>query len=224
MRAPTFALAFAVLLPALAFAPYVAAEGGDAKGDGAADGKKSDSPTKGEKKYDPNNTTAISQYMEMCVAANAKYVAHDMAGAIEGYKKAILLSPKNALGHYLLGEAQLGAGSMAEAESELKLALETADDKNPNLKAHILFVTADLKERLKKWDEARAAWQAYGDYTIKRADAGGYPSTAVSRQQVIDEMLKQDKLYDVVRQRIAAEKDGGGAEPSAPKPAALPKK
>jgi tetratricopeptide (TPR) repeat protein len=218
MRAPNpFALALAVALPALVFTPFVAAQSAksDKTGDKAEDGS--------GKKHDPNNVTAISQYMEICVAGNAKYAAKDLAGAIEAYRKAIALSPKNPLGHYLLGEAQLGSGSVPEAESEWKLALESADDKNANLKAHILFVLADLKERQKKWDEARTAWAAYGDYVTKR-DAGGYASTASSRQQVIDDMLRQDKLYDVVRQRIAAEKEGGAAEPSTPKPAALPKK
>jgi tetratricopeptide (TPR) repeat protein len=232
MRATkAFVLVLAVGLPALAFAPYVAAQGDSKKGDSAEkSGDKSAADKgsdKGEKKYDPNNTTALSQFMETCIAGNAKYVAHDIAGAIEAYKKAIQLSPKNALGHYLLGEAQLGAGSTAEAESEWKLAAETVDDKNPNLKAHVLFVIADLKERLKKWDEAKAAWQAYGEFATKHGDAGAYPSTASSRQQVIDDMIRQDKLYEVVRQRIAADKDGGASEPApsaSSKPAALPKK
>src|SRR5262245_32414404 len=117
MRAPNaFAVALAIALPALAFAPYVLAQG-QQKGDG--DAKKADADRsatkggdKGEKKYDPNNVTAISQYMEICVGGNAKYVAKDLAGAIEAYKKAIALAPKAPLAHYLLGEAQLGSGSM----------------------------------------------------------------------------------------------------------------
>jgi tetratricopeptide (TPR) repeat protein len=219
---------FAFALPALAFAPFVSAQGDAKKSDpGEKTSEKSGSDKgAGEKKYDPNNTTALSQFMETCVAGNAKYVAHDIAGAIDLYKRAIVLSPKNPLGHYLLGEAQLGAGNVAEADSEWKLALESADDKNPNMKIHILFVVADLKERQRKWDEAKTAWQAYGEYATKHPDAGASPSSSSSRQQVIDDMLRQDKLYDVVRQRIAAEKEGGVEAPSSGSggPAALPKK
>jgi len=235
MRASkALAVGLALALPALAFAPFVAAQGdkpGDKKGDskGAPSALKKDDPAKSPgKKYDPNNTTALSEAMETCVEGNEKYVARDMAGAIESYKKAVSLAPKNALAHYLLGEAELGSGNAAEAESEWKLALESVDEKDPSLKAHVLFVLADVKERTKKWDEAKTAWQAYGEYAAKHADAGAYPSSGASRQQVIDDMLRQDRLYEVVRQRIAAEKDGGAEPPASPatttKPAALPKK
>ena len=228
MRASkALAVCLALVLPALAFAPYVAAQG-DKKAEsksgasGTGSSKKSDAAKPAEKKYDPNNTTALSEAMETCVEGNAKYVARDVAGAIESYKKAISLAPKNALAHYLLGEAQLGSGSTAEAESEWKLALDNVDEKDPSLKAHVLFVLADLKERTKKWDEAKTAWQTYSDYAAKHADAGAYPSSGASRQQVIDDMLRQDRLYEVVRQRIAAEKDGGAEQAPATKPA--PKK
>jgi hypothetical protein len=77
------------------------------------------------------------------------------------------------------------------------------------MRARILFVVADLKERQKKWDEARAAWQAYLDWATKNPNAGTFPASGQSRQQVIDNMTKQDKAYDVVRQRIADTKNGG---------------
>ena len=43
----------------------------------------------------------------------------------------------------------------------------------------------------------------------KHVDAGTFPSSGAARIEAIDAMLKQDKAYDVVRERIAAEKDGG---------------
>src|SRR5260221_7206535 len=109
MRAPNaIAVALALALPALVFAPYVAAQGASENKKGAEKGA-----DKGEKKYDPNNVTAISPYMEICAGGNVKFVAKDFAGAIEAYKKAITLAPKSPLAHYLLGEAQLSSGNMA---------------------------------------------------------------------------------------------------------------
>jgi hypothetical protein len=75
--------------------------------------------------------------------------------------------------------------------------------------ARALFVIADLKERQWKWDDAKAAWQAYLDWTNRFPNAGTFPASARSRQQVIDVMLKQDKAYEIVRRRIAETKDGG---------------
>jgi hypothetical protein len=195
MRAPRDLVAlFVVALPAVAFAPLVAAQDEDR---GA--------PKHAEKAHDPNNLTSLSSYMELCVAGSAKYEAHDMPAAIDAYKRAILLAPKNPYGHYLMGEAQLGTGNVKEAETEWKLALDLTDEKTANVRGKVLFVLADLKERQRKWDEAKAAWQAYAEFAAKHADAGVYPQTASSRQQSIDDMLRQDKLYEVVRQRIAAE-------------------
>jgi tetratricopeptide (TPR) repeat protein len=186
------------VLPALAWA------------DGA---KKSDASApaasaSGGKKYDPNNIKAISEFMDTCVQGNAKYSSRDFSGAMDLYRKAIQLDPQNALGHYLLGEALLAQNNLSEAEAAWSRASNISNEKNPALRARILFVVADLKERQKKWDDARAAWQVYLDWANKFADAGAFPGSATSRQQAIDTMTKQDKAYDVVRQRIADTKAG----------------
>ena len=149
-----------------------------------------------------------AKYKEACKDGNTKYAARDFAGAIAAYQKAIELDPNNGLGHYLLGEAQLAAGNLIEAEAAWNRA-SLATDKDPALRARVLFVLADLKERQKKWDEARAAWQVYLDWASKFPNAGAFPGSAQSRQQAIDSMKKQDTAYAVVRQRIADTKAGG---------------
>ncbi len=160
-------------------------------------------------KYDPDNRSHISHFMETCVQGNAKFVSRDFPGAIELYRKAIQLQPTNPLGHYLLGEAQSASGNLTEAEASWTNA-DNLGDKSPSVKTKLLFVLADLKERQKKWDDAKAAWTRYREYVASHADAGGHPATADARIQAIDEMLKQDKAYDIVRQRIAADKAAGG--------------
>jgi tetratricopeptide (TPR) repeat protein len=167
---------------------------------------------KGDAKKKASDTAAASssssKYKEACSQGNGKYAARDFPGAIEAYRKAIELEPRNPLAHYLLGEAQLAAGSFVEADAAWNRAALESSDKDAALRAKILFVLADLRERQKKWDDARAAWQVYIDWAAKYPNAGAFPPSGQSRQQVIDAMLKQDKAYEVVRQRIADTKSG----------------
>jgi predicted Zn-dependent protease len=178
----------------------------------AAPDEKGGRPTKGKvadggKTYDPANVTALSEFMETCLEGNGKYISRDFPAAIEAYRRAVRLNPKNPLGHYLLAEAQLAAQNLAEAEASTKQAELNADLRDPMLRAKVLFVMADLKERQKKWEEARSAWQTYADWTGKYVDAGGAMSTAEARIKSVDETLKLDRAYAVVRERAAG--DGG---------------
>lgn len=152
-----------------------------------------------------------------------KYAARDFPGAIASFQKAIEADPKNPLGHYFLGEAQLAANNLTEAEAAWTRASLEATDKDPALRARVLFVIADLKERQKKWDDARAAWQVYLDWAAKYPEAKAFTGSGQSRQQVIDAMTKQDKAYQVVRQRIADSAKGNvftdlSKQPPAPTP------
>ena len=157
------------------------------------------------------------KYAEGCIAGNRKYLTRDFAGAIEAYRAAVQLAPKHPLAYYLMGEAQLAANNMAEADAAWKQAEANADSKDPTLRARVLFVIADLKERQKKWDEAKTAWQAYSEWAAKFPNAGVFPGSATARVQAIDAALKQDKDYEVVRQRIRDTQDGGVfSDPNAP--------
>jgi tetratricopeptide (TPR) repeat protein len=172
-----------------------------------ADGK-AKPDAKAEDKYDSDNKTHISKFMETAVAGNKKLVSRDFPGAIDLYRQAIQLQPQNPLGHYLLGEAQSASGNLQEADASWTQA-DNLGDKAPEVKVRVLFCLADLKERLKKWDDAKAAWQRYKEYATAHATAGGFPASADARILAIDEMQKQDKAYDIVRQRIAADKGAG---------------
>ena len=182
-----------------------------------ADGPRADA----KKRADDASSAASTKYKEACAQGNTKYVAKDYNGAIDAYRMAIEVDPKNPLAHYLLGEAQLAAGSLTEADAAWNRAALESGDKDPALRAKILFVLADLRERQKKWDDARAAWQVYLDWAAKYPAAGAFPASGQSRQQVIDAMIKQDKAYEVVRQRIADTKNGNVfTDLSKPAPAA----
>jgi tetratricopeptide (TPR) repeat protein len=176
-----------LLVPALALAP-VLAWGGKKKGDAAAP-----SP----------------DYSALCAQGNAKYASRDWDGAVETYRKAIERSPHQGLGYYLLGEAQLAANNLADADVSWARAALEVGEKDPALRARVLFVIADLKERQKRREDAKAAWQTYLDWASRFPDAGVFPATARSRLAVLETVIKQDKAYEVVRQRIAASQDGG---------------
>jgi len=172
-------------------------------------------------RYDPDNVTAISQSMETIVKGNEKYVAKDYVGAIDLFKRAIQLNPRNPLAHYVLGEAYLATNNLGEAEAAFATAAELNDLKDPRsslVRSHVLFAVADCFEREKKWEQARTAWQAYAEHAAKLGpDGGALPQSAVARLKAIDDALKQDQQYEIVRQRIAAEKADAGA--AAPTPA-----
>jgi tetratricopeptide (TPR) repeat protein len=173
---------------------------------GNADGA---GPREDRKKASASAATASPKYKEACSQGNAKYVARDYAGAIQAYQSATEIDPKNPLAYYFLGEAQLAAGSLTEADSAWNRAALESSEADPALRAKILFVLADLRERQKKWEDARAAWQVYLDWAARFPAASAFPTSGQSRQRVIDAMLKQDKAYEVVRQRIADTKNGG---------------
>jgi len=161
---------------------------------------------------DPDNVTALSQFMATLIDGNALYAQKNYAGAADTFKKAMALNPKHALGPYALGEAQVALGELPQAEESFKLAESLTDDRDPGLRARVMFVLADVKERQKKLDEAKVAWTAYQEYASKHADAGVWPNTATTRLQLLDDLAKMEKAYVAVRERIAAEKAEAGAE------------
>ncbi len=160
--------------------------------------------------HDPNNVTGLSEAVEIVSQGNKKFIDKDIQGAIDAYRRAIALAPKNPLGHYFLGVGLLASGNAQEAEISFNQAVSVGES-NPGVKARALFALADLKERQKKWEDAKAAWQTYADYVTKHADAG-YPESGQTKLIAVDDMLKQDKAYDVVRERIAADKPDSGTK------------
>src|SRR5439155_6487441 len=56
-------------------------------------------------------------YSAKVLKGHAAYVARDFQGAIAAYKDAIKDDANDTFAHYFLGEAQLAAGNMAEADA-----------------------------------------------------------------------------------------------------------
>lgn len=161
---------------------------------------------------DPENVTATSEYVETLVKGNQKVDAKDLPAAVDLYKKAAQLKPKDALAPYLTGEAYLASAKLVEAEAAFKQAdeLSVGDGRSPLLRAQVLFVLADVYERQKKWELAKTTWKAYAEHAAKMKDGGGaHPESAAARIKAIEEWLALDQKYEMVRQRIADERDAG---------------
>jgi tetratricopeptide (TPR) repeat protein len=158
-------------------------------------------------RYDPQNISAISQSMEALAKGNERIEAKDTTAAIDHYRRGIQLAPKNPYAHYLLAEAQIVAGQLGEAEAAISEAQQYTDARNPQLRARVLFAAADIYEREKKWDQAKAVWQQYADYAAKLGGDGGmFPQSAAERLKSIQKVLEMEKAYVAVRERIAADK------------------
>ena len=212
MRALVVALCLGSASVGLVLAPSDAA--GDKPAGASARAKK---PAADGGRYDPEGVTAISEVTEAAVQGSEKLVAGNVPGAIDLFKRAVALAPKNPLGPYLLGEAYLVSNNLAEAEAALKQAEELDATKEPRLRSHILFALADCYEREKKWELAKAAWQTYIELAAKIGpDAGGFPQSGAARIKAIDEWLRLEGQYEAVRKRIAAEKAEAGVDASKP--------
>jgi hypothetical protein len=207
------ALLIAVVLGAPAVILVPSAWGDDAAPPPASSSAPATRADGGAPRHDPDNKTGIAQWMEKCVEGNKRFLSKDIPGALDLYREAIQLAPKQPIPKYLFAEGQIGAGNLVEAEQALKDAEAVSSEKDPVTRGKILFLSADVLERAKKWSDAKTAWSAYADFASKHGDAGVAPTTPPARVQAIDDMLKQDKAYEVVRQRIADE--GKDAGPSA---------
>jgi predicted Zn-dependent protease len=153
-----------------------------------------------EPRRDPEGKKGISPYMEAVARGQNAFVARDFAGAVTDFQTAIKADPQQMLGFYLLGEAQLEAGKPEEAEAAWTAGLSKKGD--DNLNARLLFVMADLRERQKSWQAAKDAWAAYSAFLTSHPQAKGYSATAEDRIKRIDQRLKDEKDYAVVKERI----------------------
>jgi tetratricopeptide (TPR) repeat protein len=149
-----------------------------------------------------------ADFMQAINDGSVKYVGKELPEAVELFRKAVQIQPRNPLGYYLLGEALLGSGSLPDAETAWLQGEQVAEAGPPSVQAKLLFVLADLRERQGRWDDALIAWKRYADFASQSHDAGAYPQSAEARIRDIEAMQKQDKDYVIVRKRIRDE-DGG---------------
>lgn len=131
-----------------------------------------DSPSE-EVRRDPRGVRGISPYWELLRAGDRVYLARDARAALELYRKAVMLEPKDSEGHLRMAEAQITSGDLPAAKESL-LAAQRFAPPGSAAEARALFLLADSAERAGALAEAKKAWQAY----LKLADAP--PAAAAS--------------------------------------------
>lgn len=142
-----------------------------------------------------------SPYNAKLLKGMTAYTAKDYQGAIAAFKDIIAADANDALALYFLGEAQLAAGSMAEADASYTKGLSVVGAKD-DLHAKLLFVIADLRERQGKWPDAKKAWDDYTQFLSAHPTAKGYATTATERNKVIDTHVDLEAKYSEVKKRI----------------------
>jgi TolA-binding protein len=204
-----------VLALCLAVAPGLFVATASAFGDGgtspnaARGGPASSGPgASGEPSARPPFKRPPRSFLDACAHGAAQYAARDYAAAVETFRQASDAFPQSALGPYLLGEALLASGDLAGAEEAWRRASASSEDQ-PVLHARVLFVLADAKEREKRWDEAKLAWEAYRAWGERNPSSNAFAGSARSRMDVIDRVVAQQRVADAVRRRIAETQDGG---------------
>jgi tetratricopeptide (TPR) repeat protein len=144
--------------------------------------KPSTETAKNSVRRDPKGKQGVSPFAEAMRRGDDFALARDYEKAKKAYQEAISLEPKRAIAHYRIGQVDVMAGNLSDAETAYTDALRYADSE-PSLHAHLLFVLADLKERQLQRDAALKAWQAYAEFLKNEPKAKGFPATAEERQK-----------------------------------------
>jgi TolA-binding protein len=144
---------------------------------------------------------AQSPYAAALAKGHTAYAARDFPAAMQAYREAIAQDGSDPSGYYFLGEAQIAGGSTVEADASFAAGLRNAGNKD-ELRAKLLFVVADLRERQGKWLEAKKGWEEYAQFLSTHPNVKGYAATATDRVKVVDARIDLDTKYAPVRQRI----------------------
>jgi tetratricopeptide (TPR) repeat protein len=169
------------------------------------------SPLAKEPRRDPKGITGISPFWEALVKGDRATLARDFEAATQAYREAIAKEPRNPMGHYRLGQVEVLKGNLAEADAAYAAALRFAAE-DPAMRARVLFVAADTKERLKAYDAALEGWRSYEAWLRANPSVKGFPLTAVDRQRRIEAyqqlLLDSAKVRARIEERVRAVTQG----------------
>jgi hypothetical protein len=140
-------------------------------------------------------------YVETIAKGEAAFVGKDWVAATAAFQEATKLEPSRMIAFYRLGEAQRSAGKLDDAEASWQAAL--AKQGPDDLKAKVMFVVADLRERQGKWEAAKTAWQGYVTFVTGTKGARGFPATGAERIKQAERRIKDEKDYGAVKERAA---------------------
>jgi hypothetical protein len=154
-----------------------------------------------EARRDPRGVKGISPFWEAIKKGDDALAARDLEGAKAAYGEAIRADPHNGMGPYRVGEVELAGGHLKEAEASWQVALRFSGE-DATLKAKVLFVLADLKERQRALEDASNGWNAYEAHVQAAPTAKSYPATAADRKKRIADWKQLEIDYGAVKERI----------------------
>ncbi|MDX2053530.1 MAG: tetratricopeptide repeat protein [Polyangiaceae bacterium] len=199
MNAHRIAMAGAALVSLVSAAAGAQAEGG-APGNASAP-PASPAPAAAQVvRKDPAGQKGMSPFWELLIQGDSAYLARDFDAAISAYRAAITQDPKNPLGHYRMGQAQVAKGDLAEGQAAYDAGARFSEA-NPVLRAKLMFVLADLAERQRASDEALLRWKKYAEFVAANPAAHGFPGTADERLKRITEWVQLSQQSAQVRER-----------------------
>jgi tetratricopeptide (TPR) repeat protein len=149
----------------------------------------------------PRPPAGPSPYAALIAKGDGAYLARDFEAAVSAYRAELSKNASSGVAHYRLGEAQLAKGDTNEAEQSFQNALRFAG-KDEKLRDKTLFVLADLRERLKAYDDAIQRWKDYTAHTQAQPEVKSYPATATERIKRIEEWKKISADAALVKERI----------------------
>jgi tetratricopeptide (TPR) repeat protein len=149
----------------------------------------------------PRPPAGPSPYAALIAKGDGAYLARDFEAAVSAYREELSKNASSGAAHYRLGEAQLAKGDTNEAEQSFQNALRFAG-KDEKLRDKTLFVLADLRERLKAYDDAIQRWKDYTAHAQAQPEVKSYPATASERIKRIEEWKKISADAALVKERI----------------------
>lgn len=155
-----------------------------------------ESPTKPEPKAAAGGAAADPEK-----DGDRAYLAHDFDGALAAYQRGLKKQPQNARLHYRVGQTQIAKGDLKEAEAAYLAAVRFVAADHA-LKAKLLFVLADLRERQKAYDDAHEGWSKYEALLKEQSGVKGFPQTASERKKRLTEYKQLLTDYAAVKARI----------------------
>jgi tetratricopeptide (TPR) repeat protein len=166
---------------------------------------------------DAGPPTAPSPHFAQVLKGHAAYQVRDLTTAIAAYEAAIAYNAAEPSAYYFLGQAQVAAGHLAEADETYQKGLRTSAA-SEEWRTKLLFAVAELSERQGRFALAKKAWENLIQYSATHAFAKGVATMAATRIKVIDKHMDDEVKYGAVKQRIEQRLRETGTAPPDAKP------
>jgi tetratricopeptide (TPR) repeat protein len=155
---------------------------------------------------DPAGVTGISPFAAALARGDTAFFGGDLAAALEAYREAVRLSPKDVKGHLRLAAALRAQTNPEGANAVLESALAVAADAEQ--RGRVLLQRGEAAERALDLARAQTAWQEYKALAGSAAAATterGVPlrlEIAEARLNQIASAQQRTEEYAAVRARI----------------------